>query len=359
MARPRSILGLLLLAWFAWSRLGGERSPAQTPGDRGLQAAVLKDGFAVTYTGDGGRRVVEIDAQGQRRREVALPLRDDLRLVGTSIGSVVGWQDDKKLRLARIDDLTEADTFGHQVRQLCAGVASNAQRFGVGWLEGDDTVWVLHGPAAEAADGEHTEPIAPPCHRSERSGLCAGEPPCHRSERSGVCAGALGAPARNDWCGVASAEQNIALMWRSGDRMSIVMCSKRACSNLPASFTLDRRLPLLGVGCLRNACLLATPDDSGRPRLSLVTTTGRGKWTQPVAASGAVSIVAAGDRAFAVGYAGPDGAEVIRLDRDGKATALLRDPAAGAPALAWSAGRLLIARFRGDALIHDTVALAR
>ncbi|HZJ64287.1 MAG TPA: hypothetical protein VFD36_12275 [Kofleriaceae bacterium] len=328
MARPRSIVGLLLLAWFAWSRLGGERSP-QTPGDRGLQAAVLKDGFAVTYTGDAGRRVVEIDAQGQRRREVALPLRDDLRLVGTSIGSVVGWQDDKKLRLARIDDITEADTFGHQVRQLCEGVASNAQRFGVGWLEGDDTVWVLHGPAADAADGEHTAPIA------------------------------LGAPARNDWCGVASAEQNIALMWRSGDRMSIVMCSKRACSNLPASFTLDRRLPLLGVGCLRNACLLATRDESGRPRLSLVTTTGRGKWNQPVAASGAVSIVAAGDRAFAVGYAGPDGAEVIRLDRDGKVTALLRDPAAGAPALAWSAGRLLIARFRGDALIHDTVALAR
>jgi hypothetical protein len=359
MARPRSILGLLLLAWFAWSRLGGERSRPQTPGDRGLQTAVLKDGFAVTYTGDAGRRVVEIDAQGQRRREVALPLPGDLRLIGTSIGSVVGWQDDKKLRLARIDDLTEVDTFGHQVRQLCEGVASNAQRFGLGWLEGDDTVWVLHGPAADAADGERTEPIAPPCHRSERSGVCAGAPPCHRSERSGVCAGALGAPARNDWCGVASAEQNIALMWRSGDRMSIVMCSKRACSNLPASFTLDRRLPLLGVGCLRNACLLATRDESGRPRLSLVTTTGRGKWNQPVAASGAVSIVAAGDRAFAVGYAGPDGAEVIRLDRDGKVTALLRDPAAGAPALAWSDGRLLIARFRGDALIHDTVALAR
>jgi hypothetical protein len=329
MARPRSILGLLLLAWLAWWRCGGERSPAQTPGDRGLQAAVLKDGFAVTYTGDAGRRVVELDAQGQRRREVALPMLDELRLVGTSIGSVVAWQHDKKLHLAHIDDLDEVNTFGHQVRQLCEGAASNAQRFGVGWLEVDDTVWVLHGPAAEAADEEPAEPIA------------------------------LGALARNEWCGVASAEQNIALMWRNADRMSIVMCSKRACSNLPASFTLDRRLPILGVGCLRNACLLATRDESGRPRLSLVMTTGRGKWNQPVAASGAVSIVAAGDRAFAVGYAGPDGAQVIRLDRDGKATALWRDPAAGAPALAWSAGRLLIARFRGDALVHDTIALAR
>jgi hypothetical protein len=318
----------LVLGGLVWSRPPGDRSPA--PGGRALQVAVLKNGFALTYTGDGGRRVVELDAQGQRRREVALEMLDELRLVGTGAGSVVGWHHAAKIFLATVDQPTDVDTWGKSVRQLCDGVATNSMRFGVAWLEADDTVWVVHGPLATNASTDG-----------------AGEP-------IRIATGM----ARNDWCGVASAERNIALMWRSGDRMSITMCSKKACSNLPASFTLDRRLPVLGAGCVRNACLLATRDEAGRARVSLLATTGRIRWNQPLAASGAVSIVGIGDRGFAVGFAGPDGAVVLKLDRDGKATPLWRDPAAGAPALAWSAGRLAIARFRGDELMHDTIALA-
>jgi hypothetical protein len=318
----------LVLAGLAQPRPPRDRSLA--PGGRALQVAVLKDGFALTYTGDAGRRVVELDAQGQRRREVALEMLDELRLVGTPAGSVVGWHHAAKFFLATVDNISDVDTWGKSVRQLCDGVATNAMRFGVGWLEADDTVWIVHGPLATGASTDSA------------------------GERIRIATGM----ARNDWCGVASAERNIALMWRSGDRMSITMCSKKACSNLPASFTLDRRLPVLGVGCVRNACLLATRDEAGRARLSLLATTGRIRWNQPLAASGAVSIVGVGDRGFAVGFAGPEGAAVIKLDRDGKATPLWRDPAAGAPALAWSAGRLAIARFRGDELMHDTIALA-
>jgi hypothetical protein len=348
MTRPRSIPGLvfhlpalhverrleryaavaaLLFAGLVWSRLGGERHAAR--GHRDLQAAVLKDGFALTYLGDAGRRVVELDPQGQHRHEVALPQRDALRLVGTRAGSVVGWLRGEKLRLALVDDITGEDTWGKSVRQLCDGVATNSQRFGIAWLEADDTVWIVHAPlAAAASDQEVAEPIA------------------------------LAGLAHNDWCGVASAEHNIALMWRSGDRMSFTMCSKKACSSLPASFTLDRRIPIVGAGCLRNMCLLATRDTDGAVRLSLASTTGRTKWSRPLPTSSPVSIVGVGDRAFAVGYETMDGAVVLKLDRDGKATPVWSDRYTTAPVLAWSSGRLLIARFRGDSLEHDTVALA-
>jgi hypothetical protein len=317
----------LVVGGLMWLWPQRDRSPAP---HRALQVAVLKDGFGITYTGDAGRRVVELDAQGQRRREIALDLLDELRLVGTRAGSVIGWHHETRVFLARVDDITDVDMWGKSVRRLCDGVATNAVRFGVAWLETDDAVWVVHGPLADGASADDTgEPIR-------------------------IATGM----ARNDWCGVASAERNIALMWRSGDRMSITMCSKKSCSNLPASFTLDRNLPVLGAGCVRNACLLATRHATDRARLSLATTTGRIRWSQPLATTGAVSIVGVGDRAFAVGFAGPDGAAVIKLDRDGKATPLWRDSAAGAPALAWSAGRLAIARFRGDELVHDTIALA-
>jgi hypothetical protein len=317
----------LVFAGLVSSRLGGERHAAR--GHLDLQAAVLKDGFALTYIGDAGRRVVELDPQGQHRHEVALRLVDALRLVGAQRGAVVGSLRDEKLRLARVDDITREVPWGKSVRQLCDGVATNSLRFGIAWLEADDTVWFVHGPlTAAASDQGGAEPIALP-------GL-----------------------ARNDWCGVASAEHNIALMWRSGDRMSFTMCSKKACSNLPASYTLDRRPPILGAGCLRNMCLLATRDTDGTARLSLLSTTGRSRWSRPLPVSGPVSIVGVGDRAFAVGYETMDGAVVLKLDRDGKATPVWRDPDTSAPVLAWSSGRLLIARFRGDSLEHDTVALA-
>src|SRR5204863_6528273 len=120
----------------------------------------------------------------------------------------------------------ELGTWGRSVRQICDGVASNATRFAVGWLEADDTVWFVHGPLAAAAEGaDGPLPEAGPIR--------------------------VGPLTRNDWCGVASAEDKIALMWRDADRLSLTMCSQKACSNLPVSFKLERRVPVLGVGCLR------------------------------------------------------------------------------------------------------------
>jgi hypothetical protein len=350
MARPRSIPGLLfhlaalhverrpgwcaavlalVLAGLSWPPHSGERGRAH---DGGLQGAVLRDGFALTYAVDGARHVIDLDALGTVRRERTLQVPGELRVVGTRLGAAVAWEDRKRIRLTRAEDDLDMGTWGRSVRQLCDGVASNASRFAVGWLEADDTVWIVHGQldASDQIAERDAEPIA-----------------------TGV------ALARNDWCGVASAEHNVALMWRSGDRLTITMCTKKACSNLPVSFTLERRLPILGVGCLRTACLLATPDEAGRARLTLVTTTGRSKWNQPLdTAPQGVSIVGVGDRAFAVGYAAPGGAEVITIDRDGKVAPVWRDRASNrAPALAWSSGRLLIAHYHGERAVGETIAL--
>jgi hypothetical protein len=360
MARPRSILGLVFhlatlhverrpgvcavvlalvvaLGAMLWPRHAARAPITATEG--GLQGAVLLDGFAFAQPAPGseGYRIVDVDQRGHARRERTLPATGELRVVGTQIGAAAAWQDGKRLRLARVEDDRDMGTWGRSVRQLCNGVASNATRFAVGWLEGDDTVWFVHGPLAAAAEG------------ADEAGATRAEP---------VSIGAR-AFTRNDWCAVASAEDKIALMWRDADRLSLTMCSQKACSNLPVSFKLERRIPVLGVGCLRAACLLATPDDAGTTRVTMVTTTGRSKWTQTLeGASGAVSIVGVGDRAFAVGYATPSGARVDRFDRDGKAAPVWRDPASPRPpALAWASGRLLVAHYHGERAVGQTVEL--
>jgi hypothetical protein len=143
--------------------------------------------------------------------------------------------------------------------------------------------------------------------------------------------------------------------------MAFTMCSKKRCSTLSASFPLDRKLPVLGFGCLRNACLIATRDAAGAARVTLFTQTGRSKWTRPLPTTAeSVSIVGVGDRAFAVGFVSDHGIEVSRLDRDGAVTGLWSEAGATTPpVLTWSSGRLLIARHHGDTVIHHVIPLAR
>jgi hypothetical protein len=123
----------------------------------------------------------------------------------------------RSIDVVRVEDDRDLETWGKAVRQLCDGVASNDERFAVGWLEADDTVWIVHGPVA------------------------AGE----LADTGGLLASSAGL-ARTDWCGVASAEQNVALLWREADRLVFTMCTKKGCSGLPARFKLERRLPIQG-----------------------------------------------------------------------------------------------------------------
>src|SRR5262245_4883140 len=117
MARPRSILGLLfhlamlylrrrpalyaamacaLLALLLWPR--ADRGVVRG----GLQVGVLSDGFVVTHPVDAGRRVIEIDPQGGERRVMTVSRATDQRVVGTSAGTAVAWQEGSKLRLVRV-----------------------------------------------------------------------------------------------------------------------------------------------------------------------------------------------------------------------------------------------------------------
>ena len=357
MARPRSILGLLfrlstlyarrgalwyavaglaLIVVLAWPR-GEPRAPAAAPGE--LQLAVLRDGFLVTHPTDGGRRVIDVDRDGRERGTMIARHGDDQRVVGTSVGPAVAWEEARKLRFVRISDDGDLGTWGKSVRQLCDGVGSNDERFAVGWLEGDDTVWIVHGPIA----------------RQGAAGAAAADAP---STLEVVAPGEL---VRNDWCGVASAEKNVALFWRSADKLHFGMCTKRRCSGLFATYKLDHRFPILGFGCLSNACLVAWRDEANQARIALLSEMGRSRWNKLLDTTGdRVSIIGVGDGALAVGYFGPAGAVVERFDRNGTVASLWRDAAAtGAPTLRWSSGRLLIARHQGTALAYETIALAR
>jgi hypothetical protein len=151
------------------------------------------------------------------------------------------------------------------------------------------------------------------------------------------------------------------MLWRAGDKLSLLMCTKKRCGGLAGTTRLPRDIPILGAGCLRDACLIATRDAAGATQLTYVTSSGRRKWGVPLAAtSPTVSIIGYGDRALAVGYSGPDGAEVVRFDASGTATPLWSDREShGAPALAWSAGRMLVAHRHGNEIAHEVIAALR
>jgi hypothetical protein len=138
------------------------------------------------------------------------------------------------------------------------------------------------------------------------------------------------------------------------------MCTKKRCTSLPAGFGLDRKLPVIGFGCLRNACLVAIRDATGVARVALLTETSKTKWSKSLdTVASEISIIGVGDRSFVAGYATAKGVEVVRFDRDGGMSSVWRSSATNsAPALSWSSGRLLIAYKRGDELGHEIVPLS-
>jgi hypothetical protein len=349
MGRPRSSLGLLLyLAGLHARRRPGLCVALAALGialaikalyhapvdDRGIAAAVLRDGFALTTPDGPAHRVVELDARGGEQRTLQIAPRGEIRVVGSRVGSLIGWLDAGRMHLARAGDDRDVTYWGRSARLLCEGVASNDVRFAIGWLESDDNVWIVHGPVADKASADVDD-------TDELLQVAAVE------------------AAQSWWCGIASAERNVAMLWRSGDQLRLLMCAKKRCSPLAARFRIGANEAILGFGCLRASCLIATRADQAPPRLSYLTDTGKTRWTLPLAAtSSKVAIVGTGDRAFAVGYVGNHGAEILRIDRGGASAPLWRDPeATSVPVLAWSSGKLVIARYQGDELVHEVLAV--
>ena len=316
--RMRTIAGLILVAGILWLRRGDDGAPAHP---HRLQAAVLSDGFAVLIGPrdvHDSRRVIELDRDGAKQDEMPLRLEREVRLVGTRSGAAVGWQDGKKLKFGSLDSDGNPDdisTWGKNVRQLCDGAASNEHRFAVGWLESDGRVWFVHGPMARIA------------------------------ALDAIVADA--GPAKATWCGIASAEQNVALLWREGSRLLMNFCTRKRCTDIVVKVPVGSNDALLGYGCVRDSCLFATRDKHGTTKLLRVTAEGRAivRTLENATTETPVSIVGAGTRAFAIAYMAKDGlATINRVTVDGAfANVWHFENTRHVPTLAWAGDRLLCA----------------
>ena len=273
--------------------------------DERMQVGVLGAGFTTLSSG----RIVELDREGEIRARKSLGVEGDVRLVGTRLGTAVGWLEGRQLTLATLDAAGRPDRIEHwgtNVVALCDGVATNQDRFAIGWLDASGGVHAVDGWLATMS--------------------------------------VVTAPST--WCGIASAGRRIVLLSREGSGLYMNFCGDRACDGRFLRVPFDRSDELLGYGCLRDSCLFALRDGTGRTWLRHVTEQGRLRaWLISDASPlTAFAIVAVGVRAFAIAYAGGDGASTVqRLELDGTRTELATFGGA-VPALAWSAGKLLVAR---------------
>lgn len=300
--------GVILIAGWWWMSEGSDES-ASTPR---VQAAVLPNGFAVLAD----RRLRELDRDNALQHEITLKHAAEVRLVGTRAGTGIGWRDGKKIKFALVDNEgnpEEVSTWGKRVTQLCDGAASNEHRFGIGWLESDGRVWFVHGPMGRTVDASDIEPTL----------------------------------AKVTWCGIASAEQDVALVWREGQKYGLNFCSEKQCSAYVAKVPLAKGDTLSGFGCVRDSCLFSTHDSSKKWRLYRVPESGR-TLVVPLpdaAPDSRVDVVGVGARAFAVGYVATDGrATVRRVATDGSFTDVWHfDDQRETPAIRWAGNRLFVA----------------
>lgn len=308
---------VLALAGIWWLRRGGEAPP---PDSARVQAGVLGDGFT-TLVGPrdvhDSRRIVELDRDGKTQEYKALRVDGDVRVVGTREGTAVGWREGRNIKLATLDVDGRPDhvsTWGKKATQLCEGTASNEYRFAVGWLESDGRVWIVHGPLGRLADAS-TMATGPEVVKGE-------------------------------WCGIASAERNVVLLWRDNGRLYMNFCGPKDCGGRVVGLPIERTETLLGFGCIANSCLFATRDKRGATRLLRVTEQGRALAVplELARADTAFSIVGAGGRAFAISYIAKDGRPTIqRITVDGEITSVWHfEGADEAPTLAWADEKLLV-----------------
>jgi len=331
MARSRSILVAGMLGAVLW-RWCGSSDPSPTASLGVLHTAVLRDGFAIMEP-DGDRHVVEVDTDGTRLRRRAIPVTGDARVIGTHQGAAVAWLDRKKVKLALVKgdgELGPASEWGRHATTLCESAASNDQRFAIGWLENDGRVWFVHGPMSPTMT---------------------------------VSTVAEAQTLRAEWCGITSAEDYIALLWREGARWFLNMCSRKECTGMVARVPLDPKHALLAFGCTREGCLIAFRDQKSNTNLGFIGVTGKKQWVKQLSQatqSTDVTITALGAKAMAVGFVSREGANVLRVSKDGAMERAWADPASTeVPSVAWTKDRLLIAIPEGGSVRHDVVQAPR
>jgi len=326
---PLVTLGAAAGLWWLWP---ASSSPPPSPPPH-AQAAVLAEGFAAI---DGANRIVELDDAARRRREIAVTgAPSGGRVVGVADQIALVWRDGKRIALALVDpdgSLGRTQKFGKRVAGLCEGVASNEHQFGVAWLEADGSTWFVHGPtaarggalAAEALVEQITEPAADPA----KSGSCA----------------------------IASADDKLALLISEGSRTTLTLCA-RQCGGA-RRIELPKKSTVLGFGCTRGACVVATRGAGGVVEATWVSAPqGRVEWTRPLPhASPDTRVSLAGTAAqVAIAYATSNEPVVVTASKAGAIETVWQGPADEVPGLVHARGRLLVARHAGGELAGSIV----
>nr|HEX4317046.1 hypothetical protein [Kofleriaceae bacterium] len=282
-------------------------APASEPA---YQLAVLPTGFTAAARRGRQFQIYELAASGAHLDEYAVTANADARVVGSPGGPLIAQISRGRFELLHARSGELVASFANASRMCDTPAASNDVRYGVAYLASDDNnVHVVHGETSRPATASDDE---------------------------------LAAPARRpkSWCGVASAGRDLVLLWRTGDRLYFNACNDRSCRGPVTSIRLPASDKLLGAGCTERAgCLIATRDGgTGAQQLVLVTPAGGVKWRHPLdARADTISIVGAGDRAFAVGAPG----SAFGIDRDGTLMPLWTGDAE--PVVAASRGRVLVA----------------
>lgn len=312
--RPLVTLGVAAGLWWLWP---DAEAPAPPPAAR-VQAAVLADGFAVI---DGRGRITELDEDAERRREIAVKAAPaGARVFGIAGGAGLAWRDGKRVAFAFVGedgDLEDTVRFGKRVSSMCDGVATNDHRFGVAWAEADGQISFVHGPTA-------------------RGGKAAA---------AALEAAPLAGPAKADFCAIASAHEHLAILFTEGSRTQVTMCSRRDCG-VPWRLELPKKSAVLGFGCARSGCVVATRGEGGVTQATWVAARGKAQWTKPLPhASPDTQVALVGtDTQVAIAYATANEPVVVTASAGGALATVWQGASDHLPSLVHSSGRLLVAR---------------
>lgn len=316
--RPLVALGAAAGLWWLWPASSPPPAPART------QAAVLADGFAATA---GGGRIALFGDEAERRREIAVRAAPPgARVVGVAGHVGLVWRDGKRVAVGVVADdghLEGITRFGKRVASMCEGVATNEHKFGVAWFEADGSIWFVHGPTSPQGAAE-------PAGQPQLQLQLIEEP--------------LAEPAKADFCAIASAHDKLALLFTEGSRTTLVLCGRR-CEGA-RRVELPRKSAVLGFGCTRSGCAIATRGESGAALATWVTPQGRVQWTKPLPhASPDTEVSLAGTRAqVAIAYATANEPVVVTVSPGGALAAVWQGAGDGVPSVVHAAGRLLVAR---------------
>ncbi len=318
---PLVALGAAAGLWWLWpDGSAAPRSAPAAPAPAHPQAAVLADGFAAI---DARGRIAVLDDEAERRRQIALTgAPAGGRVVGLAGHVGLVWRDGKRVAVAAVDDdgsLEGTARFRKRVASMCEGVATNEHAFGAAWFEADGSVWFVHGPT------------------SPRGATAVAAAAAVTAEA------ALAVPAKADFCAIASAGDRIALLFTEGSRTTLALCG-RQCT--PRRLELPKKSAVLGLGCTRGGCAIATRGAGGAAHVTWVTPQGKARWTRPLPhASPDTRVALAGTgAAIAVAYATANEPVVVIASAGGELATAWQGASDDLPSIVHSAGRLLVAR---------------